>query len=76
MMEIESFFNIKMAYVLVFYMATNIIPANVEEFKIDTQNLKNQSESLTLNITKQKDNWWRADAKQHPDEFLYFSFSS
>lgn len=74
MMDIQSLFTTKMVYIIVFYMATNIVPSNVDQFKIETQNLKDRSEKLTLNFTKKEGNWWRADAQQHPDEYLTFRF--
>jgi len=73
-MDTESFLNLKMAYIIIFYLATNVIPVNVDKFSLDMTNLKEKSENLTLNFTKQKDNWWRAKALQHPDEPLNFRF--
>jgi len=73
-MDTESFLNLKMAYIIIFYLATNVIPVNVDQFSINMTNLKDNSENLTLNLTKQKDNWWRAKALQHPDEPLNFRF--
>ena len=73
-MEIESFLNAKMAYVIFFYIAMNIIPTKSEEFSLVTYNLKKKSEKLTLNITKQEDTWWKAVPQESPDSPLYFRF--
>lgn len=73
-MEIESFLSTKMVFVIFFYIATNIIPANTEEFSLATHSLKKQSQKLTLKVTKQPETWWKAVPKESPESPLHFRF--
>ncbi|OJJ18716.1 hypothetical protein BKI52_24235 [marine bacterium AO1-C] len=73
-MEQVNILNTMVAYTIIFYLATNIVPANADRFYIDTQNLKDPSQKMTLNFTKQKDGNWKVVPDVAPDDPLYFSF--
>jgi len=73
-MEQINILNTMIVYTIIFYIATNTVPANVDKFYIDTQNLKDPSEKMTLNFTKQPDGQWKAVPSVAQNDPLYFKF--
>ncbi|EAY31181.1 hypothetical protein [Microscilla marina] len=60
-------------FVLIFYMALNIVPSRVKQFKIEVKNPANQIEKIQLNFTRNKKQW-QVIASHKPQDTLYFRF--
>jgi len=73
-MEQINILNTMIVYTIIFYMATNIVPADMDKFYIDTQNLKDPSQKMTLNFTKQQDDQWKVVPDVAQNDPLYFRF--
>ena len=63
-----------MTFVFVFYMATNMVPANSDQFKIEIHNPKNTTETVTLDFTRDQAKRWKVVPSHKPKEVLHFKF--
>lgn len=66
--------NMIVVYVFIFYMTTNIIPGNVEQFKVNANDLKTKEKAVRFDFTKQEGNKWKVIADGKSDDPFYFRF--
>lgn len=71
-MDSTSILSPMMVYAIIFYMAINIVPPKADQFFIDTQNPKDQTEKTTLRFTKQENGQWKVVPDVALDDPLYF----
>ncbi|OJJ18714.1 hypothetical protein BKI52_24225 [marine bacterium AO1-C] len=63
-----------MTFVFIFYMATNMVPANVDQFKIEAQNPSDKTDTIILNFDRDKTGRWKVVPNHKPDDIMFFKF--
>ena len=58
--------------VFVFYIVTNAIPGNVDQFQMQTKN--SDTETIQLDFIRQKDGMWKVIPDHDQDDVAYFMF--
>ena len=73
-MDSTSPLHMIVVYVFLFYMTTNIIPGNVEQFEVNANDLATKEKAVKFDFTKQKDNQWKVVADGNSKAPFYFRF--
>jgi len=63
-----------MTFVFIFYMATNIVPANVDQFKIEAQNPDDKTDTIILDFNREKTGKWKVAPRHKSDDVMFFKF--
>ncbi len=61
-------------FIFVFYMATNIIPANVDHFKIEAQNPDDKADMIILDFNRDNTGRWKVVPRHKADDVMFFKF--
>lgn len=70
-MEKTTILNTIVAFMMVFYIATSIVPDDRTHFFMDAQHMLGKT---TFNFIKQKDGYWKVISDYNPNEPLYYAF--
>lgn len=63
-----------MTFVFIFYMATNMVPGNVDKFKVEAQNPDDKTDTIILDFNRNKDGRWKVVPRNKKDDVMLFKF--